>query len=1459
MAEYIRRIKTADGDKQIDYTALANLPQRYNGTGQNEDGWMTQKAVTDCLTDVANAIIGAARGEAITIADSTNYPLKGLNIYGKSTQDGEPSPDSPVEIVNVGAAGSIGAKLIGKNIVSDLTYLASGSDYASLVKSADTGAVKKGEIYTISVTLTAAAQTKAYWNNVSGLFELEAIEVSAGTNRYSKTFTALADGDTGTTKIFLSKTATGDGMVIQASECQIERGAEATNYEPYTAKTITVQTPNGLPGIPVASGGTYTDGNGQMWICDEVDLTRGVYIQRIATLDLSTLSGWTRGTGNGWANASAFYAANALPDAVIIDGYGTIANILCNRLAVGKPSKIAGQMVNQIGQGTGISLFVSIEGIETAEGLSAYLDQNRTIVLYPLAEALESALTDAEIAAYKALHTNYPSTTILNDAGAYMSVEYVADTKTYVDNLTDGTGTIISPNADYAEVGEWADGNPDGENRLGYFVAIDTTGDKLMMRKATSADDVRGVTVVNPAFSGNATKEKYSAPGTLLPQYDYVGLMGIIPVIDNGTCEVHGRCMPADDGTAIPSSNNMGYSVLERVDDTHVLIAVEPGADMVQRIKTDIDEITGTAAPAAKVPLVRFDLTRNMLDVSGDMFLPDGTPWNFIRNPIDADDRPNLFTTTEQVYSMYDSLVEKYPHLWTRFDAVALAGIDYPEYARGICTSKNRFDRTQVCSKFLRDATSVDVWMQDPHIDILTGDYGAKSSVSHRIKAENLSKMLWIPAGKYIFSYTLVSGESIMRVFQADLSDFEENSYGAIQKTSKSLSKTAGARVHDSFSMDKGGFVSFRKTTSGKAMKITDVQLEAITDEQYNAIKSGQLTEEAVATEYAECNKFELSNWFDRDNVYYDYIHKKVVGTEIVDGKETPVYATHTGSVIDITPIVATHADIFTGETGASTSGVTHPVQVKKLSKMLWLPAGQYTMSYTVDNIPESLNASGANVAYGVIRVVHAKNDSSGNLIEVQDSNGRDCYEVEILKSAGKSISRTYSAEEKGQKEDADGKRIFGARVFDTFELKFDGYVSLRRTTAYPMQISKVQIAPGIPNNFDALCAMTQAEREANSEFKKYTDYTPYGVAAYKYRLNENGECVEWLSSDEQGDDLYTYWYKPIPAYRTYMYKFSFTNESMLAAEGKVHCKKKILLTSGVHGDEKAAPYNSYLFAKRLCELCEEDDYYRFAQAFDVYIIPCVNGYGQYHNTRWNANGININRNFDSGYWAPPSDATGGITPTPGTIQYPGVTASSEFEAKLISKVTEEINPDMACDLHNYTSSKRWQFYPAVCKREWAPLMYQSCTDCSLAFKRKYPEHFGNNIEFARDATEDAVECECKNGSLVAWWYYRGGVFFPALIEISQTINYINGESVYTYTLDSDGNKVYKYEDYVEVIVDGKTTIMPRSQYTGEDKDSLPSVKEGFDRFGHKAFSVNEYTLRNQLMRYGQFVLENKV
>ena len=185
-----------------------------------------------------------------------------------------------------------------------------------------------------------------------------------------------------------------------------------------------------------------------------------------------------------------------------------------------------------------------------------------------------------------------PTMTLFTDTeGAVIHCEYNKDTNKALSSMQTADGTVVSQNADFAEVAEWADGNPNNEDRTGYFVCANVPVDGIVMKKATSTDDVKGVSILAPAFAGNYSKDKLDSNGNLLPKYIYVAIIGFVPVRDNGTCTVGGRCMPDDNGCAIPSSNNMGYQVVNRIDADRVLIIIEPNGDMVQRIKTRVNEL----------------------------------------------------------------------------------------------------------------------------------------------------------------------------------------------------------------------------------------------------------------------------------------------------------------------------------------------------------------------------------------------------------------------------------------------------------------------------------------------------------------------------------------------------------------------------------------------------------------------------------------------------------------------------------------------------------------------------------------------------------------------------------------------------------------------------------------------------------------------------------------------------
>ena len=88
-----------------------------------------------------------------------------------------------------------------------------------------------------------------------------------------------------------------------------------------------------------------------------------------------------------------------------------------------------------------------IEGEYTRDQWRSEMSKLSPTVALPLANPIETPLSETEIAAYRALHSNYPNTTVLNDAGAHMAVAYTADTKLYIDNKINELALAILSNA----------------------------------------------------------------------------------------------------------------------------------------------------------------------------------------------------------------------------------------------------------------------------------------------------------------------------------------------------------------------------------------------------------------------------------------------------------------------------------------------------------------------------------------------------------------------------------------------------------------------------------------------------------------------------------------------------------------------------------------------------------------------------------------------------------------------------------------------------------------------------------------------------------------------------------------------------------------------------------------------------------------------------------------------------
>lgn len=302
----------AKGEPGKDAVIDATLTQE----GEAADAAATGKRLAEIEKAVAekadkarqNILIGTETGNPVSVSDAFSAPLCGLTVYGKSTQDGTPSPDNPAPIVSAGDGGSV------------------------------------------AVT--------------------------------------LSDGN--------GKT-----------------------------QTLTLPTPNGLPGIPVTSGGNYTDQSGQQWVCDEVDLESGVKVQRVNAVDLSTCA---------ITSTTEFAVTKRLSIRLLMHGRDYKTEALCNKLQfiVSFNKDIPHFYVDK----TNVQAFIPIDAKNPEEG--------EYIVLYALATPIETPLTPAELAAYKALTTYSPDTVVQASDGAGLKLDYQRDVNIVIKNLEDAIASMTT-------------------------------------------------------------------------------------------------------------------------------------------------------------------------------------------------------------------------------------------------------------------------------------------------------------------------------------------------------------------------------------------------------------------------------------------------------------------------------------------------------------------------------------------------------------------------------------------------------------------------------------------------------------------------------------------------------------------------------------------------------------------------------------------------------------------------------------------------------------------------------------------------------------------------------------------------------------------------------------------------------------------------------------------------------
>lgn len=392
--------------------------------------------------DSAPPIIETYNGQTIQCSVSADRPLQGLNLYATCKQN-----------------MYSGKNLFDKETIEDGVVNASGQlDSSETVKTSDFIKVKPSTQYKSSF---ASAYVKFYTSEKEPV-QTESVDIKANTQsfttgesteyiRYSFNFTAQAPETLiiteGTNELtpyepYVGGIPSPNGDYPQEIQTISDFVVEVKNSmgEVATSQTLNITIPEqGFYGIPVSSGGNYTDASGKQWICDEFDFKNKKFIKRTGRVMLNGSADESWKVGHIAENKSRFYIV--LENGKIKSG----SACLCDRLIFNVQS-IETNVTWVCFMVSSCFYMDTQPSINTVALLREYLNTHPLDVIYPLETPVEYNLTDAEIEQYKKLRSYYGTTYIDNDAvpACNMTAEIIADTKLYIDSkFTTLAGQIL--------------------------------------------------------------------------------------------------------------------------------------------------------------------------------------------------------------------------------------------------------------------------------------------------------------------------------------------------------------------------------------------------------------------------------------------------------------------------------------------------------------------------------------------------------------------------------------------------------------------------------------------------------------------------------------------------------------------------------------------------------------------------------------------------------------------------------------------------------------------------------------------------------------------------------------------------------------------------------------------------------------------------------------------------------
>ena len=339
-----------------------------------------------------------------------------------------PSPSYPQEITSVGADGNV-------VVSSKAGVVEGGNEYITIITQPRGVSTPQNTDIVFSVVAKGEGLTYQWEYSTNGGKSWANSAINDTSKTSTLAFTARAYHNGYPYRCLITDK---DGNKLRTNEVVLTIAGDTTVYDdPVTVQTSTITTPNGLTGVPVSSGGNYTDENGQQWIADTIEYNAdegtAKYVRRLKQMTLDSTVGWKKSSNT---HVDRYY--------VTLGEYDKekVPTLLCN---IGIPQTVSNSMtkVGQIGIDTNrnFSYNYAAPGTSTLESFLADIAQKPITVVIPVTYPVETDLTTSE---FYALRTQSPNTTLYNGDDVFMDIVYsTSDKMVEVDAISEHAALII--------------------------------------------------------------------------------------------------------------------------------------------------------------------------------------------------------------------------------------------------------------------------------------------------------------------------------------------------------------------------------------------------------------------------------------------------------------------------------------------------------------------------------------------------------------------------------------------------------------------------------------------------------------------------------------------------------------------------------------------------------------------------------------------------------------------------------------------------------------------------------------------------------------------------------------------------------------------------------------------------------------------------------------------------------